>query len=128
MENPASVDDLAVRWHPNPLADSAAAENAETVLDDAWEALQAESPGIEDRLAAGTAREALVVRAVVYAALRVLQNPENYTDGSVSIDDFANTWKRDPSTVSSDLWFPATELRRLGVRSAGAFSIRPGAA
>lgn len=126
MDNPAILDDLRDRWYPNPLDDSAAADVAETILDDAWDALQDEAPGVDARLTAGSISTSSVIRAIVYAAKRVLENPENYTDGSVSIDDFAESWKRDAASVSNDLYFTAAELRRVGATPVGAFTITPG--
>lgn len=125
MENPATLGDLRDRWHPNPLEDDSAAAVARTRLDEAWRALQDELPNLLARIAAGTQPVDRVIDVVCSAALRVLLNPENFTDGSVSIDDFAETWKRDPSSVSNDLYFTRAELRRLTPSVRGAFTITP---
>lgn len=126
MVNPATTEDLADRWYPNPLGDSDAVAVAQTRLDEAWRALQIEVPGVESRLTAGTLSGDVVVDVLCSAALRILRNPEGYTDGSVSIDDFSESWKTDPRSQSIDLYFTAAELRRLSPGRRGAFTITPG--
>lgn len=126
MLNPATLSDLAARWHPNPLEDADAANVADMRLAAAWRALQNELPGLVSRITAGTVDLDSVVDVICDAALRVLRNPEGYTDGAESIDDYTKSWKADASTVSADLYFTAAEIRRLSPSRRGAFTITPG--
>jgi len=128
VENPATLTDLRNRWHPNPLDDEAAATVADTRLGEAWRALQDELPGLVARIEAGTVTVDRVVDVVCAAALRVLKNPDNYSDGTISIDDFQKAWKYAPEALSNDLYFTAAELRRLAPTYSGAFTITPGRA
>lgn len=127
MENPASVTDLQARWHPNPLDDADAAAVAQTRLDEAWRALQRELPNVVARVESDALDVQDVIDVLSAAALRILRNPEGHTQGSVSIDDYSETWKADEQAASIDLYFTRAELRRLSPRdvSAGAFTIRP---
>lgn len=125
MQNPATLEDLKSRWHPNPLADAEMIEVAYTRLDEAWRALQDELPGLVSRIQAGQQASDRVVDVVCSAALRVLRNPEGFTRGSASIDDASETWESDPSTLSNDLYFTTAELRRLSPMRRGAFTITP---
>lgn len=126
MSNPAGIDALAARWHPNPLDDSTAEAAARLRLDEAWRALKSELPSIEARLEAGTVDSDLVIDTIVAAALRVLRNPEGYVEGSAALDDYRESWKT--GRQSNDLYFTAAELRRLVPIQRGAFTIRPGIA
>lgn len=126
MQNPAVTDDLRARWYPNPLDDPAAVAVAQTRLNEAWRALQDELPGLVGRIESGVQSIDTVVDVVCSAALRILRNPEGYTDGATSIDDYSESWKTDPATRSSDLYFTAAELRRLTPAARGAFTITPG--
>lgn len=125
--NPATVDDLRLRWHPSPLDDPEQELVAATRLGEAWRALLREDASVATRMDAGDLDLEVVVDVVTSAALRVLRNPENHAEGSVRLDDYAETWKANPSTVTSDLYFTAAELRRVAARQlSGAFTIRPG--
>lgn len=126
MENPATLGDLRDRWHPNPLDDSDAENVAAIRLDEAWRALQGELPGLVQRIASGMQETGAVVDVICSAALRVLRNPEGYTDGTISVDDFSKAWKYAAEQVSNDLYFTAAELRRLSPYGGGAFTITPG--
>lgn len=100
--------------------------SAQTRLDAAWRALLAELPSVSTRLDAGLLATDVVIDVLCDAARRVLENPEGHTDGSVSIDDYSESWKADPATRSNDLYFTRAELRRLAPALRGAFTITPG--
>ncbi|WP_426243695.1 hypothetical protein [Nocardioides sp. LHG3406-4] len=107
MENPATSRDLADRDYSGP-----ASETAQQVrLDEAWRALQLESPGIAARVEAGELPPEAVVDIVCAATLRVLRNPDGHESGAAAIDDYTESWKLRDAT--EDLYFTAAELRRL---------------
>lgn len=124
--NPAAFEDVKLRWYPYPFADDDADAQAliELRLDEAWRALIAEAPSVASRLDAGTLAADDVVDVLASAALRVLRNPEGYTQGSESIDDYSTSWTAEES--SNDLYFTRAELRRLLPARRGAFTITPG--
>ena len=127
MVNPATPDDLAARWHPNPLADPAAYSVAATRLDEAWRALRSEVRTIQADIDSGAVDVDVVVDVLASAALRVLRNPEGYSSVTGSIDDYTESWKLDLAATSSDLYFTRAELRRVSpAASRGAFTITPG--
>jgi hypothetical protein len=60
------------------------------------------------------------------ATLRVLANPEGYSQSSVSIDDYSRSWQMTRESQSTDLYFTAAEIDRVSPGASGAFTIRPG--
>lgn len=124
MANPADVDDLKLRWHPNPLDDVDEAAVAQTRLDEAWRALQGEITTIQALINAAEVDTATVIDVLCSAALRVLRNPEGHVSGSLSIDDYSESWEAGEASRTSDLYFTSAELRRLRPAHRGAFTIR----
>jgi hypothetical protein len=127
VQNPANTDDLRSRWYPNPLDDPSADVVAQNWLDVAWRRLQRDSSDVVARVESGAVTTDDVVDVLCSAALRVLQNLDGYTSETVTIDDYSHTGARDPESVSSDLYFTASELRSLAApgETSGAWTIKP---
>lgn len=123
MATPAEVSDLQARW-PFP---GSVPSTGQIKLDEAWRLLQQSVPSVPSRIADASLDEEIVVDVLCSAVLRVLDNPSGYVEESVAIDDRTKTVKRDPERFSNDLYFTASELRRVSVVASGgsAFTIRP---
>lgn len=104
--NPAIISDLEARFRP--LTD-AELPNAEALLDDAWEELQARIPDLMARRDAGTVSDGLVRRVVTAMVVRVLRNPDAIRQWGV--DDA--TFTRDTLVSSGLLFVSADEVALL---------------
>lgn len=85
----------------------------ETRLDDAEELIRLRVPDIDDKVASGEIRERLVVMVEAEAVLRLIRNPDGYsqeTDGNYSYSISA-------AVASGRLEIRPEEWRLLGVRS-----------
>lgn len=124
MQNPASTEDLTNRGYT--LTEGSPV--AQTRLDEAWRALQAELPHLVTWIGRGYIGSATVADVVAAATLRVLRNPEGRVSESTKIDDFSESWKL--SDATEDLYFTRAELRRLSPAqsaTAGSISFGPAA-
>ena len=121
MTNPATTADLEARWRPLSAQE---ATNGTTFLADAWRMLRRRITTLEDDIAADATGdlEAVVVRVMATAVLRVMKNPEGKRQES--IDDYS--WTRDQAVSAGLLYFADDELNDLivdGSGPSGAFSI-----
>lgn len=120
MSNPVIIADLEARFRPLTLAER---ENAQALLDDAWDILLAVVPDLEDRYNAGTVSIGLLVWAVTAMVLRVMRNPNGVR--SWSVDDYSET--RDNSLAAGALYVSDAEIALLTGRASsarrGAFSV-----
>lgn len=109
MASLATPADLTARGYDG----TASEEVQQTRLDEAWRALQREPelPGLVARMESGELPLESVVDVIAAAALRVLRNPEGFTDESGGIDDYRESFKRADAT--QDIYFTAAEVRRL---------------
>ena len=124
MANPADIADLEALWRPlgpDEIAGAAA------WLDAAWAVLKIESPGIEQRVDAGTIDPAVVRTVMCSMVLRVLRNPDGRRQGAESIDDYSTSWTLDDRVSSGALYVSPIELGWLAGRRGGprAYSVMP---
>lgn len=113
--NPAIISDLEARFRP--LTD-AELPNAEALLDDAWEELQARIPDLTARRDAGSVSDGLVRRVVTAMVVRVLRNPDAIRQWGV--DDA--TFTRDTLVSSGLLFVSADEVALLSGAPIGPLS------
>lgn len=94
---------------------------AETLLTRAAAILLAQSPGLLDRLAAGTtppeAVEQVLIDAVRRAMLPWLVNPDGAKSVARKIDDYSESYEWDTGTLTAGLYFTASELALLASRA-----------
>jgi signal transduction protein with GAF and PtsI domain len=95
MTNPATVDDVEIRFRPLSATERL---TAEVLLGDAWVMLLGRRPSLEADMTAGKVALAAVVRVLANMVIRVLRNPDGYLQES--IDDY--TYRRD-AVVSTGL-------------------------
>lgn len=109
MPNPVEIYHLEARFRP--LTTDAERDNAQALLDDAWEELLAPKniPDLDERMADGRVSEGLVIRVVRAMVLRVLRNPDSLR--SWSIDD--GTFVRDSAVSSGELYVSPDEVQLL---------------
>lgn len=86
MPNPATTSDVEARWRPLSERETT---NAQAYLDDAWDMLTSRRRTLEADIAAGTVREATVIRVLAEMVRRILTNPDGKQ--SESIDDYKYT-------------------------------------
>jgi hypothetical protein len=103
MPNPASTTDIEVRWRPLTAQEST---NAEAFLADAWATILGRRPTIDADIAADTVSVDNVVKVVCAMVLRVLKNPDGYSQER--IDDWSGT--RDALTGSGLMTITPGEL------------------
>lgn len=103
MPNPASTTDISARWRTLSAQETA---NAEAFLGDAWATILGRRPTIDADMTAGTVSVDNVVKVVCAMVLRVLKNPDGYSQER--IDDWSGT--RDPLTSSGLLVITPEEL------------------
>lgn len=111
MANPATTADVTGRGFVMPAGLSDA--TVQVRLDEAWRALHYEDglSGLDLLIESGEVDADLVIDVVSAAAMRVLRNPEGWSEESASLDDYRESGKRADAT--QDLYFTAAELRRL---------------
>lgn len=110
MPNPVIVSDLEARWRPLTVDESTVAQS---FLDDAWAVVLSQVPGVEERVAAGSLRDDLVVKVVAAMVLRILKNPDGLRQWS--IDDASFT--RDQALSAGLLYLADSELAELMPRA-----------
>lgn len=117
--------DVAEGWRPLTTEQSA---TADTLLNRAAAILLSQSPGLLDRLTAGTtppeAVEQVLINAVRRAMLPGLVNPEGAKKMSRSGDDYSESYEWDANMLAAGLYFTPHELASL----AGARNRRRGKA
>jgi hypothetical protein len=117
VPNPATSDDIEVRWRP--LTDEEQAR-AEVLLGDAWVTVLGRRPVLEADMAAGTVAEQAVTKVVCQMVLRVLKNPDGYDEES--IDDWRG--RRNALAASGLLTITAEELADITPSRASRRSVR----
>lgn len=110
MSNPAIISDVATRWRPLTSAETI---TVTVWLDDAWEMLRVDSPGIEARMVSGAVTPALVVATLSEAVARKGRNADGKRQESITIDDATRSWTLDSAVSAGELYFTESELRRL---------------
>lgn len=120
MSNPVIMADLEARFRP--LADTER-DNAQALLDDAWDVLLAVVPDLEARMSSGATSVGLVISVTSAMVVRVLRNPNGIR--SWSVDDYSET--RDSSVAAGALLPTDAEIALLTGRASsarrGTFSI-----
>lgn len=125
MENPATFEDVEAVWRP---LDDEEQSRVTALLDRAWGRLQIESPGVVDRIAAGSVPVEVVVDVLSSAVIRVAMNPERHRQGQVTSDDSSRSWTIDSSISSGELYFTDAELALVSGgrrRRPSVFSVMP---
>jgi len=126
MLNPAQLADVEDRWRP---LDGQDAVTVKTWLDDAWNTLTIESPGIEDRIENDVVPEPVVVAVLAEAVIRKAKNADGKRQQSITIDDATRSWTLNDFAASGELKFTDSELLRLsgkpGKTRVKAFSVMP---
>lgn len=123
MTRYASVNDLQARF--SGTIDPGQTSWAGTLLDDAYDVIVDQVPGIPDRLrtdADGTLLRRLI-RVQCSMVVRVLQNPNGYL--TETVDDY--TYRRDSTVSTGQLYLAEDELDSLRVtrKRRTAFSVIP---
>ena len=104
MPIPASTTDIEARWRPLSEQETV---NADAWLTDAYAILLDRRPTLEADVTAGTVSEGNVRRVLCQMVLRVLKNPDGYSQEA--IDDWSGT--RTPLSAAGLLSLTPDELR-----------------
>lgn len=110
---PVTVTDMHVAevWRPMTDAEKTIANR---LLERAAAMLPAQSPGLLDRLTAGTTPVEAVEQVLIDAVLRILRNPEGWKKGTRSVvGEYTESWEWDEAAAARTLHFTDDELRNV---------------
>jgi hypothetical protein len=104
------AQDVADVWRELTAAETTVADK---LLTRAAAILPSQSPGLLDRLTAGTVPPEAVEQVLIDSVIRVLRNPEGWKSGSRAVDDYRESFEWDERAAMAGLHFTAAELATL---------------
>lgn len=122
MADLAGIPDVEHAWRTLTDAETLVAA---TRLTFASAIVRQEVSDVDSRILAGSLDAALVAGVVADMVIRVLRNPEGWSQQQYSIDDYSETNRRDEALSDGSLYLTQAERALLMVRLGGAFTIVP---
>lgn len=128
MANPATTDDIELRWRPLTSSESLIAN---TRLDDAWRLLKRLVASIEARMVGDEDLTADVVQVLSDSVIRLLRVGDlaGYKSATVSLDDASRSYQLADEYSNGALYFTDAELEAVSPPGDSfrvrAFSVQP---